>query len=122
MDIPRDARWNYLPDAGTVGEIEAVPGGADLARQLLAECSAVATASGHAPTAESTGRIQAAVTARGSAARSSMYRDLAAGKPIEADHIIGDLLARARNLRVPTPLLAAAFFHLEVYQNRLRGG
>jgi 2-dehydropantoate 2-reductase len=105
---------------GTVGEIEAVPGGADLARQLLAECSAIATASGHAPTPDSAARIQAAVTAHGSAATSSMYRDLTSGKPIEADHIIGDLLARATNLGVPAPLLATAFVHLEVYQNRIR--
>ena len=107
---------------GTVGEIEAAPGGADLARQLLTECSTVATTSGHAPTPDSSARIQAAVTAHGSVATSSMYRDLTAGKPIEADHIIGDLLVRARKLSVPTPLLATAFVHLEVHQNRLQSG
>jgi len=110
------------PLRGTVGEIEAVPGGADLARQFLAECSAVATASGHPPTPDSTARTQAAVTAHGSAAASSMYRDLTAGKPVEADYIIGDMLVRARKLGVPSPLLATAFVHLAVYQNRLQGG
>jgi 2-dehydropantoate 2-reductase len=105
---------------GTVGEIEAVTGGAELARHLLAECSAVAVASGHAPTSDSIARIQAAVTAKGSDATSSMYRDLRAGKPVEADHIIGDLLTRARKLSLPAPLLATALVHLAVYQNRLR--
>jgi 2-dehydropantoate 2-reductase len=105
---------------GTIGEIEAAHGGADLARQLVAECSAVAAASGHAPSADSVARIQAAVTARGSTVTSSMYRDLMIGKPIEADQIIGDLLTRAGKLGVPTPLLATSFVHLDVYQNRLK--
>jgi 2-dehydropantoate 2-reductase len=48
-----------------------------------------------------------------------MYRDLEKGSPIEADQIIGDLLARGRRARVPTPLLAAAYSHLSIYQNRL---
>jgi 2-dehydropantoate 2-reductase len=48
-----------------------------------------------------------------------MYRDLQNGSPVEVDQILGDLLARGRNLDVPTPLLAAAFTHLSVYQNRV---
>jgi len=48
-----------------------------------------------------------------------MFRDLQQGSPIEADQIIGDLLARGTNARIPTPLLAAAYAHLSVYQQRL---
>jgi 2-dehydropantoate 2-reductase len=48
-----------------------------------------------------------------------MFRDLSRGAPIEADHIIGDLLARARRAGVAAPLLGAAYAHLSVYQNRL---
>ena len=48
-----------------------------------------------------------------------MYRDLQSGSPTEADQIIGDLLARARSIDLETPLLAAAYAHLCVYQNRL---
>jgi hypothetical protein len=40
-------------------------------------------------------------------------------KRVEADHILGDLLARARRLAVPAPLLAAAFAHLSIYQRRV---
>jgi 2-dehydropantoate 2-reductase len=46
-----------------------------------------------------------------------MYRDLMARHPIEADQIVGDLLARGASLS--TPLLAAAYTHLCVYQRRL---
>jgi 2-dehydropantoate 2-reductase len=48
-----------------------------------------------------------------------MFRDLQQGSPIEADQIIGDLVARGANAGIPTPLLAAAFAHLSVYQQRL---
>jgi len=46
-----------------------------------------------------------------------MYRDLQKGAPVEVDQILGDLLARARN--IDTPLLAAAYTNLSIYQNRL---
>ena len=42
-----------------------------------------------------------------------MYRDLQEGRLIEADQIIGDLLERAVQAEVPTPLLAAAYVHLK---------
>jgi 2-dehydropantoate 2-reductase len=48
-----------------------------------------------------------------------MYRDLQKGNPIEVDQIIGDLLARARGVDLPTPLLAAAYTHLSIYQGRV---
>lgn len=49
-----------------------------------------------------------------------MRRDLESGARIEADHIIGDLLSRAVASGIPTPLLATAYRHVLVYQNRLR--
>lgn len=104
---------------GTVGDIEAVPGGAEQATQMLAECAAIAAASGHAPGAETIARIRGMLTARGSALASSMYRDLGQQRPVEVDHILGDLLARATHLGVSTPLLRAAFTQLEIYQKRL---
>jgi 2-dehydropantoate 2-reductase len=48
-----------------------------------------------------------------------MYRDLQKGAPVEADQILGDLVARARKANIDTPLLAAAYTHLSVYQNKL---
>jgi 2-dehydropantoate 2-reductase len=35
---------------------------------------------------------------------------------VEADHILGDLLARARTFGLPAPVLEAAYIHLNVYQ------
>ncbi len=103
---------------GSIGEIEKA-GGAGLALQLLAECAAISTAAGHAPSQAFVASAAAAVTAKGSPLTSSMYRDLQAGMPVEAGQILGDLLVRAKALGVSAPLLAAASTHLTVYQNRL---
>lgn len=104
---------------GTVGEIAAAPGGADLARQMLDECAAIAAAAGFPPEAAFRVRTEAMLTAAGSGLASSMYRDLSQGLPVEAEHILGGLLVRARGFGVAAPLLATAFAHLMVYQSRL---
>jgi ketopantoate reductase len=62
---------------------------------------------------------KAQLTAKGSTLTSSMYRDLQKGNPVEADQIIGDLVVRAHRAQVTTPLLAAAFTHLSIYQKRI---
>lgn len=104
---------------GTIGEIEAAPGGIDFVLQFLAEVTAIVKAVGPAPSEKLLAEIGASLTMKGSPQTSSMYRDLQKGRPIEADQIIGDLLARGRQVGVPTPLLAAAYAHLAIYQSRL---
>jgi 2-dehydropantoate 2-reductase len=104
---------------GTVGDVEAVPGGANLALGMLAECTAVATASGYPPSDEFLTRTKGALTAHGSGLASSMYRDLQQGRSVEVDQILGDLLARATAHAVPAPLLSAAFIQLSIYQRGL---
>lgn len=101
---------------GTIGDIAAAPGGREMALQLLAECGAVAAASGHPPGDAFLARASAAVTATGSALASSMFRDLQQGRPVEVEQILGDLLARAAMLGVATPVLASAVVHLSIYQ------
>jgi 2-dehydropantoate 2-reductase len=62
---------------------------------------------------------KAGLTAPGSTLTSSMYRDLQRGVAIEADQIIGDLVERARAAGIETPLLAAIYTQLCVYQRRV---
>jgi 2-dehydropantoate 2-reductase len=45
-----------------------------------------------------------------------MYWDLTHGNPVEADHVVGDLVSRGRELGVPTPLFSLAYTHLCVYE------
>src|SRR5882757_9136577 len=104
---------------GTIGEIVAAPGGADLSIDVVNESAAVATACGHKPSEKVLSRHAAAMTAPGSSLTSSMYRDLRKGAPVEADHILGDFIQRGDAHKVATPLLKAAFVNLRVYQDRL---
>jgi 2-dehydropantoate 2-reductase len=104
---------------GTIGEIVAAPGGADLSLKILDESAAVATACGYKPSDALLSRHTAAMMAPGSPLTSSMYRDLRKGAPVEADHILGDFIQRGSAHGVTTPLLKAAFANLRVYQNRL---
>jgi len=101
---------------GTVGDIEAAPGGTAIALQVLEDCVAVATCSGHPPSEPVLASIRAFVTEKGSKMSPSMYRDLSQGLPVEADQIVGDMLARAQGFDMTSPLLAAAYANLTIYQ------
>ena len=104
---------------GTIGEIVAAPGGAELSIDVLNESVAVATACGYKPSEKVLSRHAAAMTASGSSLTSSMYRDLRNGAPVEADQILGDFIERGSAHGVAAPLLKAAFVNLRVYQDRL---
>ena len=101
-----------------VGHILAAPGGKDFILGMLDECSAVASSEGHAPTGPFFARVRGMLTAEGSQLTASMFRDLKAGAKVEADHIIGDLIARADAAKVPVPKLKVAYTHLKTYENQ----
>ena len=104
---------------GSIGDIEAAPGGADLVLRLLGEAVSVARAAGTEPGEAFLDTARTMLTAKGSPLTSSMYRDLQAGNAVEAEQIVGDLLARGKKAGLDLPLLGAAFTNLMVYQNRL---
>jgi 2-dehydropantoate 2-reductase len=105
----------------TVGEIAAAPGGGEFVLRLMDEIVSVVNTVGHPPSQAFLADARTMLTAQGSSLTSSMYRDLQNGGPIEADQIIGDLLARGRGAGVPAPLLAAVYTQLAAYQNRRAG-
>ena len=102
----------------SVGNILAVPGGRDFILGMLDECSAVATAQGFAPRAPFLQRTRGMLTAEGSQMTASMFRDIKAGAPVEADHVIGDLIARGDAAKVPVPKLRTAYIHLKAYEKQ----
>ncbi len=104
---------------GSIGEIEAVEGGADITLRCLSETAAVAAASGYPARDKFIEGAQEMLTTKGSGLSTSMYRDLLHGLPVEVEHILADLARRARELDLDTPLLDAATAKLRVYQNRL---
>ena len=101
-----------------VGHILAAPGGEDFILGILDECSAVASSEGHSPTGPFFERVKGMLTAEGSQLTASMFRDVKAGAKVEADHIIGDLIARADAAKVPAPRLKIAYTHLKTYENQ----
>lgn len=104
---------------GNIGEIVAAPGGSSFILDILDEVVRIVSAAGEAPTAPFLESARKTLTTPGSTQSPSMYRDLQEGAAIEADQIIGDLLARGGKAGVAAPLLAATYSHMCVYQQRL---
>jgi 2-dehydropantoate 2-reductase len=102
----------------SIGNILASPGGKDFILGMLDECSAVSTAEGYPPRAPFLERTRGMLTAEGSQMTASMFRDIKAGAPVEADHVIGDLLARGDAGKIPVPKLRIAYTHLKAYEKQ----
>ncbi|MDO8397680.1 MAG: 2-dehydropantoate 2-reductase [Bradyrhizobium sp.] len=102
----------------SVGNILAVPGGTDFILGVLDECSEVAAAEGHAPSGPFFQRTKGLLTTEGSQMTASMFRDIKAGAAVEADHVIGDLIARGDAAKVPVPRLRIAYTHLKAYEKQ----
>ncbi|MDB6087014.1 MAG: apbA [Gammaproteobacteria bacterium] len=122
-------KWVFLATLASVtclmrapiGDVVASPKGKELIRSLLEECRAIAEGAGHAPQAAFLDQARAALTAAGSSLTASMLRDVETNAPIEADHIIGDLLRRhrgSRPIRDRLSQLATAYAHLKTYEAR----
>ena len=101
-----------------VGNIVAAPGGERVTLDLLKDCLRVAEANGHAPGDAVLLRARSVLTEVGSALSASMMRDLEQGGAVEADHVIGDLLARGEAAGLELPMLRVAYAHLKAYEAR----
>jgi 2-dehydropantoate 2-reductase len=101
-----------------VGVIVASPGGRDFLLGILDECSAIAKAAGHEPSGPSFQRSKGLLTAEGSPMTASMFRDIKVGAKVEADHVIGDMIARADAAKIPVPKLRVAYTHLKAYEKQ----
>jgi 2-dehydropantoate 2-reductase len=100
---------------GTVGDIVA-GGGAPLAAALYDEIGLIAAANGHPLRPAAAQRAKATLTAAGSPFNSSMARDVDNGFRTEAEHVVGDLLKRAKG--GDYPMLTTALAHLRTYEAR----
>lgn len=103
-----------------VGDIVAASEGTALIEALHAECTIVAASSGFEPRAIVAERARAQLTAAGSTFTASMLRDIESKGRIEADHVIGDLIARGQRLapEVSFPVLTAVYTGLKAYEAR----
>ncbi|AHB48373.1 2-dehydropantoate 2-reductase [Hyphomicrobium nitrativorans NL23] len=104
----------------SIGTIMCADGGEDITLQLLDECLAVSRAEGFAPDEASMSSYRRVLTEPGSTFTSSMLRDILSGHRTEADHIVGDMLRRARRHRIDTPMLKIALAHLQCFEATVR--
>jgi 2-dehydropantoate 2-reductase len=130
-DIERDMweKWAMLAGLGAVtclmdgniGQVARATGGTDLVRVLFGEVVAAIAAAWRPLSERFQAQILSLLTDRGSTLTSSMYRDMKGGFRVEADQIIGDLVARASEKGIATPLLSAVLARLKVYEE-IRAG
>ncbi len=102
---------------GSIGDIVEARDGTALIGATLQECAAVAAA-GHGQDTQALAGLRAWLTEKGSTFSSSMLRDIERKGAIEADHIVGDMLARAEAAKHPAPMLRTINAALQTYQAR----
>ncbi len=101
---------------GGVAKIARTEEGAGLMMEMLEDCAAVATAAGYPPSEGFTTNTRKSLADPNSPNAPSMLRDIVAGNQVEAEHIVGDMLARSKKIGRNSVLLRAAYTHLQVYQ------
>lgn len=103
---------------GTVGDLLAAPGGREFANRFLDANLEIARREGFPPRAPVIERYQKVFNVEGSALTASMLRDLESGNQVEADHIIGFMLDKARAHGLDDTPLSIAYTHLKTYEAR----
>ena len=103
---------------GNVREIVGAPGGKEAMERAYEANAKIAAAEGCAPRPQARERALARLTDPEGLWSASMLRDLEAGGQVEADHIVGWMLDRARRHGIDDTILSMAYTHLKTYENR----
>jgi 2-dehydropantoate 2-reductase len=106
---------------GNVAEVLAAPEGRKVIERCLAANIAIVKAEGRVPREPILKWAQERLLTPGPAS-ASMMRDMEAGKPVEADHIVGHMLSLARRHGIDDTVLAMAHTHLKAYEARRAAG
>ena len=101
---------------GAIGDVLAADEGEAIVGETLAACAETAKRAGFAVRDKQMAAYRKILFARGSDFAASMLRDIEGGHRVEADHIVGDMLKRARAAGVDPGPLRIAYAHLQAYQ------
>jgi len=101
-----------------IGPIVRAGGGTALALRVLEEVASIATAEGHPLVDAVRAGLEATLTDPSSTFGPSMYRDMAAHRPIEIT-VLSDLADRARRHHISAPMLDASIVAIDVHNRRL---
>ncbi|GAA1940779.1 2-dehydropantoate 2-reductase [Microbacterium aoyamense] len=115
-------KWLFLASGGAlntlldadVGQAAAVEGGTRTANAVVDEIADIMTAAGHTPRPEALESARSTLTQPASPFTTSMYRDHVAGRHVEVEAILGDLVRLADAHRRQAPLVSAAAAALRV--------
>jgi len=100
----------------SIGDILDAPGGREAMFAIFDECCAVATSAGFPPRPAFIEFDHKLITTVGSPLKWSMLRDIERGSTTEGEHILGDMVARARKFGLATPILDLARTHVAAYE------
>jgi 2-dehydropantoate 2-reductase len=101
-----------------VREIISAPGGREAMERALAANAEIAAREGYPPSTSGLDFARTRLTDPAGTWSASMLRDLENGGRVEADHIVGWMLDRARRHGVDDTLLSLAFTHLKAFEAR----
>ncbi|WP_206664787.1 ketopantoate reductase C-terminal domain-containing protein [Dankookia rubra] len=101
---------------GSVGDILTAPGGRDALRALFAECREVAAKSGHESRPAVVETVTGFLTKEGSPLAASLFCNIERRGGTEGEHVLGDMVERAKMLRTDTPLLWLARCHAATHE------
>lgn len=102
----------------TVGQINQTPRGREIALAIFDEVATIAAENGYTLATPAKQRVTMMLTAESSHLTASMFRDMQASAPVEADQIIGDLIARRRRAPDGIALLDVVYANLKAYELR----
>ena len=99
--------------AGVVAQTAA---GSQFVNEVLDEATRIMEAEGYRPAEQTLGLIRGLFAQVGSNYAPSLFVDMAEGRPTEGEHTIGDLVRRAGERGISTPILNAALCNLQAYE------
>ncbi len=121
-------KWLFLASVGgiaclmrgNIGQVARAEGGIAFITAFVNEVVSIVVAGGYVERPKVTTGILAELTQKDSAQTTSMYRDMIKGLPVEAEQILGDLVAISANAGLVTPLVNAANTLMLVYQESIK--
>ena len=105
-----------------IGEIVRAPGGKEIGLAMLERNGAIAKASGFAIDEKTMRNYAKIFSDPENDFTASMLRDLERNGPVEADHIVGFMLNKARDHGIEPTLHQVAYTHLKAYEERRKAG
>ncbi|HET9425568.1 MAG TPA: 2-dehydropantoate 2-reductase [Gemmatimonadaceae bacterium] len=101
-----------------VGQIVRAPGGLEVMERALGVNAEIASREGYPLRPAAVEFARKTLMNPASTIRGSMLHDLESGAQVEADHIIGWMLARARHHGLDDTILSLAYTSLKAYEDR----